>query len=84
MATSNEQHAEDRWGISPAELRRREEQQPPAANDDERHCPECGCRVTETDTYGEVGHANGFSKPECPLHPDSDADPTGQTSIGEW
>lgn len=84
MATTDEQHDDDRWGISQAELQRRREREPPAAKPEERHCPECGYRVTQTENYGEVGHANGYSQPECPLHPDSDKEPSGQTSIGEW
>jgi len=73
-----------RWGITAEELRRRDEQPAQPTKPEERICPECGSRVTMTESGREVGHANGWNEEMCPEHPDSDAEKSGQTSIEEW
>jgi hypothetical protein len=53
-----------RWGITRKELERRAHQRidnldDPAPRENERVCEECGARVTETNSMGEVGHKWG-------------------------
>jgi hypothetical protein len=63
----------DRWGITPAELRRRHEAPAEPSKPSERRCALCDCRVTETPSGREVGHAAGERRELCPDHPDADS-----------
>lgn len=61
---------EREWGISEAEFRKRQNTPAEATKPEERECPECGNRVTQTKNGPEVGHKIGQRPDEemCPLH----------------
>ncbi len=50
---------EQRWGVTREKLETRATERVEPTAQDERVCEECGARVTQTNTMGEVGHKWG-------------------------
>lgn len=58
---------ETRWGITVETFSRRIKEHATVTKAEERFCEECGNRVTETNTMGEVGHnpGHGINEERC-------------------
>lgn len=62
---------ERRWGITRETFARRLREHATVTKPNERLCDECGNRVTQTNTMGEVGHnpGHGMHEERCSQFP---------------